>query len=93
MQETFLTEFQKRGYFNQCTDRVSLDLLMSKKKIKAYSHYSPLHNSKMGRLISQKKHNCKNSQETSDRILRLPIFYDLTFKNLKYIIATIKKSS
>ena len=36
MQETFLTEFQKRGYFNQCTDQTSLIDLMSKSKIKAY---------------------------------------------------------
>ena len=36
MQETFLTEFEKRGYFNQCTDRSSLNELMSKSKIKAY---------------------------------------------------------
>ena len=36
MQETFLTEFQKRGYFNQCTDQSGLDELMLKSKIKAY---------------------------------------------------------
>jgi len=36
MQETFLTEFQKRGYFNQCTDQSALNELMSKSKIKAY---------------------------------------------------------
>jgi len=36
MQETFLTEFQKRGYFNQCTDQSALGQLMSKSKIKAY---------------------------------------------------------
>ena len=36
MQKTFLTEFQTRGYFNQCTDRTSLNDLMSKSKIKAY---------------------------------------------------------
>jgi len=36
MQETFLTEFEKRGYFNQCTDHSGLDELMSKGKIKAY---------------------------------------------------------
>lgn len=36
MQETFLTEFEKRGYFNQCTDRSGLDELMSKGKIKTY---------------------------------------------------------
>ena len=36
MQETFLTEFQKRGYFNQCTDQSALSELMSNSKIKAY---------------------------------------------------------
>ena len=36
MQETFLTEFEKRGYFNQCTDRSGLNELMSKSKIRAY---------------------------------------------------------
>ena len=36
MQETFLTEFHKRGYFSQCTDRSSLNELMIKGKIKAY---------------------------------------------------------
>ena len=36
MQETFLTEFKKRGYFSQCTDLSGLDELMSKGKIKAY---------------------------------------------------------
>ena len=36
MQDTFLNEFQKRGYFNQCTDQSALSELMSKSKIKAY---------------------------------------------------------
>ena len=36
MQETFLTEFKKRGYFNQCTDEAALSELMSKNKVKAY---------------------------------------------------------
>ena len=36
MQETFLTEFEKRGYFSQCTDQTSLDELMSRSKIRAY---------------------------------------------------------
>ena len=36
MQETFLTEFQNRGYINQCTDQSALGELISKSKIKAY---------------------------------------------------------
>ena len=36
MQETFLSELKKRGYFNQCTDESALSDLMSIGKIKAY---------------------------------------------------------
>jgi len=36
MQETFLNEFEKRGYFSQCTDSAGLSELMAKSKIKAY---------------------------------------------------------
>ena len=36
MQETILSEFQKRGYFNQCTDQSKLENVLSKSKIKAY---------------------------------------------------------
>ena len=36
MQEAFLSEFQKRGYFNQCTDQSDLINVMSSGKIKAY---------------------------------------------------------
>tara|TARA_Y100000590_G_C15731461_1_gene1017180 strand:- start:1443 stop:2684 length:1242 start_codon:yes stop_codon:yes gene_type:complete len=36
MQETFLSEFQKRGYFNQCTDQTTLNNVTSNGKIRAY---------------------------------------------------------
>jgi len=36
MQETFLKEFKKRGYFNQCTDETALNELMIRGGIKAY---------------------------------------------------------
>ncbi len=36
MEKSFLSEFKKRDYFNQCTNFEELDQLMNKKKIKAY---------------------------------------------------------
>ncbi len=36
MQDTFITEFEKRGYYSQCTDHSALSGLMSKGKIRAY---------------------------------------------------------
>ncbi len=36
MENSFLKEFKDREYFNQCTNSEELELLMSKRKIKAY---------------------------------------------------------
>ncbi len=36
MEKSFLTEFKRRDYFNQCTNSEELDNLMSSKKINAY---------------------------------------------------------
>mgnify|MGYP006097949427 CR=1 FL=1 len=36
MENSYLTEFRNRGYFNQCTDETGLGELMSNSKIKAY---------------------------------------------------------
>ena len=36
MEKSFLTEFKKRDYFNQCTNSEELEALMNKKKIRAY---------------------------------------------------------
>jgi len=36
MENSFLSEFKKRDYFNQCTNSEELEHLMSKKKIRAY---------------------------------------------------------
>ena len=36
MKESFLSEFNKRNYFNQCTNSKELEKLMNEKKIRAY---------------------------------------------------------
>ena len=36
MESSFLSEFKKRDYFNQCTNSEELEFLMNKNKIKAY---------------------------------------------------------
>ena len=36
MENSFLSEFKKRNYFNQCTNSEELEKLMNKSKIKAY---------------------------------------------------------
>ena len=36
MENSFLSEFKKRNYFNQCTNSEELEQLMNKNKIRAY---------------------------------------------------------
>ncbi len=36
MENSFLSEFKQRDYFNQCTNFDELGMLMNKKKIRAY---------------------------------------------------------
>ena len=36
MENSYLSEFKNREYFNQCTNSEELEQLMSKKKIRAY---------------------------------------------------------
>ena len=36
MRESFLSEFNRRNYFNQCTNSEELEKLMNAKKIRAY---------------------------------------------------------
>ena len=36
MENSFLSEFKQRDYFNQCTNSDELEQLMNKKKIRAY---------------------------------------------------------
>jgi len=36
MENSFLSEFKKRDYFNQCTNSDELEQLMNKNKIRAY---------------------------------------------------------
>ena len=65
---------------------------LSEKGIKAAFHYLPLNSSKMGKKISPEDVNkCNNANDLSKKIVRLPIFYDLSNQNQNYIIETIKK--
>jgi dTDP-4-amino-4,6-dideoxygalactose transaminase len=41
-------------------------------------HYLPLHLSKMGRQFGGKEDDCPITEDVSDRLVRLPFYYDLT---------------
>jgi dTDP-4-amino-4,6-dideoxygalactose transaminase len=52
-------------------------------------HYQPLHLSEMGRQFGGKHGDCPVSEQVSERILRLPLYYDLSIQDLDYIVGKI----
>ena len=63
---------------------------LQKRGITASFHYIPLHSSPMGKRLGYKKNDLKTTNEVSETLLRLPIYPDLSKKELKYIIENIK---
>ncbi len=70
-------------------DQIGLLEHLKQKRIMAVFHYLPLHVSPY--FISQYKGQpLPNSEYFSDRIVRLPFYYELNFEDQKYIINSIK---
>ena len=73
-------------------NKKSRDKLISwlkKSMITSVFHYVPLHNSEMSKKLGWDVSDCSVTIEVSDRIIRLPIFYNLEAKNLDYIISKV----
>lgn len=64
---------------------------LKKLGIQAVFHYVPLHTSEVGLKIGCKKGDLPITEEYSARLLRLPMFADLTQNEQKYIIDKLKK--
>ena len=62
---------------------------MQKSNIAATFHYVPLHKSKMGKKFSNSK--LPVTENIYDRIVRLPLFPDMTKKETNKIINNIKE--
>ncbi len=57
--------------------------------VRSTFHYVPLHLSEMGRRFGGKEHDCPVTESTSDRLLRLPLYYSLTKSDLSRIAAAV----
>ncbi|MCL4552094.1 MAG: dTDP-4-amino-4,6-dideoxygalactose transaminase [Candidatus Marsarchaeota archaeon] len=53
-------------------------------------HYLPLHLSEMGLRFGGRKGDCPVTEDTSDRLLRLPFYNDLTERELSRVVAAIR---
>ncbi len=63
---------------------------MKSQNIICVFHYLPLHLSDMGLGFGGKQGDCPVTEDVSDRLVRLPLFYDLTEDELARVIDAVK---
>ncbi len=66
---------------------------LREKGIYSVFHYLPLHLSDMGRKFGGKEGDCPVTEDISDRLVRLPLFYNLTASDQEFILETITNFS
>lgn len=70
-------------------ERTALINNLKKNDIMAIFHYIPLHSSPAGKNFSRFSGNMNNTNQIADRLIRLPIFYDLNQTMAKTVIKTV----
>lgn len=63
---------------------------LKEQNIHAVFHYIPLHSSPMGKQLCQKDYQLPVTDQVSEQLLRLPCYYELSFKEIEKIILTIQ---
>lgn len=66
---------------------------LREKGIYSVFHYLPLHLSDMGRKFGGKDGDCPITEDLSDHLVRLPLFYNLTASDQEFILETITQIS
>jgi dTDP-4-amino-4,6-dideoxygalactose transaminase len=57
----------------------------------AVFHYIPLHSSPMGQKFGYTENDLPVTNDISGRLLRLPLFYDITEEELQFVVAQVEK--
>lgn len=66
---------------------------MKSQNIICVFHYLPLHLSDMGLGFGGKQGDCPVTEDVSDRLVRLPLFYDLTEQELERVVDAVRSFS
>ena len=69
--------------------RNNLIIWLKKNEIYSVFHYIPLHKAPMSIKENWDINNCPVSTKVSDRIIRLPLFYELKISDIEYIVDKI----
>jgi len=71
------------------SERTKLIDFLKTKNISSVFHYIPLHSSPYGEKTGIFDANDIYTTKESERLLRLPLYYELSFENVEYIIKTL----
>lgn len=69
--------------------RNRLITFLKKKNILAIFHYIPLHNSPAGKKYARSTGKMTITNQTSNTLLRLPLFYDVANEEIEYVIKSV----
>ncbi len=72
-------------------DRERLIAHLKKKGIGAVFHYVPLHTSPMGRKMGYEEGDLPITEEMSERLIRLPCYYELTREEQDRVIGAVRE--
>ena len=75
---------------NNIDQRQELISYLKEKNIQTVFHYIPLHSSSVGINVGDFNGNDEYTTRESERLLRLPMHFNLTNKNIDYVISGIK---
>jgi len=70
-------------------ERTGLQAYLRSKDIYAVFHYTPLHSSPAGTKYCRQSEELVITANMSDRVLRLPLFYDMTDEEIRYVIENV----
>jgi dTDP-4-amino-4,6-dideoxygalactose transaminase len=71
-------------------DRQALIAHLSAQAIHSVFHYLPLHLSEMGRRVGGREGDCPVTEVVSQRLIRLPFYYDLTEADQTRVIQAVR---
>ena len=99
IKQPFIPENCKQAYhmyyllFPNLEKRQDFIAYMKKRGILCVFHYLPLHLSDMGKKFGGRLGDCPITEEVSDRLVRLPLYYSLSINEQNTIISIIKSKS
>ena len=69
--------------------REGLRLHLKENNIDAYTHYEPLHLSEGGKRYGKTRTNLSNTEATTQRMIRLPLYYALSIEEQDHVIEAV----